>query len=152
LSFHFVPQRGPLEAVLDDIVERPAGLQPVHLHAIGDVLEDRLGKRVGALKHHAHAAAQLGNVHIQHVLAVQQHLSFIARVLDGLVDAVQRAKECGLSAAGGANERGDPLLGNFQADVVQRVEIAVEKVQVDGLQFGPRGHLGLNAGGRRGGR
>ncbi len=130
LVLHFVPQRGALQAVLDDIAERPAGFQPVHFHAIGDVFEDRLGERIGALKHHAHAAAQLGDVHLQHILAVQQDLPFVARILDGFVDAVQRAQECGLAAAGGADQRGDALLGNLQVDIVQRVEIAVEEVQI----------------------
>ena len=116
--------------MLHDIGQRPAGLQSIHLHAVGDVVEDRLGERIGPLKHHAHAAAQLGDVQLQHVLAVQQHLAFVARALDGLVDAVQRAQEGGLAAAGRADQRGDALLGNFQADIVQRLKGAVEEVQI----------------------
>ena len=114
--------------MFDDVVERPSGFQPIHFHAVRDVFEDGLGERVGALKHHADAAAQIGNVHIQDILTVDQDLAFITGIFYCFVDAVQRPQESGLAAPRWTDERRDSLLGHLKANIVQGMKIAIEKL------------------------
>jgi hypothetical protein len=49
------------------------------------------------------------------------------RAWNEVVHAVQGAEKGALSAAGRPNERGDHVLAEFNRDVVQRLEGAVEK-------------------------
>ena len=60
IVLHLFPQRGVLERALDDLIEDAAVAEAVELEAAGDVVVDRHGgKRVGPLKDHADAAANL---------------------------------------------------------------------------------------------
>ena len=58
------------------------------------------------------------------------------------VHPVERAEERRLAAAGRTDERGDAALGDVEVDVLQRLELAVEEVQIADRQFGlrPRRH------------
>ena len=61
---HLVPQGGPAQRPLDDLVEaRPC--EPGHLRAVGDVVVDRLRERVRLLEHHADAAPHLDRVDLR---------------------------------------------------------------------------------------
>ena len=99
------------------IAQRLFALESIDAQAVSHVVEDRLGKRIGPLEHHAHAAPQIGHIQLQHVLAIQQHLAFVAGVLDGFVDAVEGSQKRGFAAAGGTDQSGDMFLGNLQVDL-----------------------------------
>ena len=122
LVLHFVPQRGPLQAVLHFIVQRPVALEPVDADSIGDVVEDRFGERIRPLEHHAHAAAQVGDIHAQHVFAIQRDRSFGARAANHFVDAVEGSQEGRFAAAGRSDQSGDLLFRNLDVDIVQRLK------------------------------
>ena len=53
----------------------------------------------------------------------------VAHAVDEVVHAIDVAQERGLAAAGGADERGDLLLGNVHADAEQGLLRAVVKVE-----------------------
>jgi hypothetical protein len=84
-----------LQAALDDLVELGAGADALQLAAVGDVLPDRLGERVGLLEHHADAFAQQGDVEVarEDALALEEHVACGAHARDEVVEAVEAADE-----------------------------------------------------------
>ena len=126
--FDFIPQRGVAEALLDGVGERKLGA--VDAQAVRDIVEDRFRERIGALEDHADAAAELGDVLREDVLAVEQDFAFEARVAHGFVHAVEGAQERGLPAAGRADQRGDFVGGDAQVDVEQGLLGAVIKIDL----------------------
>ena len=92
---------------------------PLILRAVDDVVEDRLGKRIGPLEHHADAAADLRHVLVENVLAVERDLAFDPGIAQGFVDAVQIAQKSGFAAARGPDQRGDFVGGELERDIVQ---------------------------------
>ena len=138
LVFHFAPQRGFAQSPFHAVVQFAFAQLFVKLHAEGDVVVNRHGKRRGLLKHHAHFGAQEVQVDIfaENVFIVQQQiaLGFHARIK--VVHAVEGAQQGGFSAAGGADKGGDFVGGNIQIDVFQRVERAVVKVEIAHGDFG----------------
>ena len=92
----------------------PRARHSIDPQAIGDIIENRLGKRVGLLKHHAHAPPQVDDIQREDVLAIQQHFAFEARLRNRFIHPVQNPQEGGLAAAGRADQRGDASGGNLQ--------------------------------------
>jgi hypothetical protein len=67
--FHLVPQRGPAQRVLDDLVQLVLVVLAVDARPVGDVVVDRLGERVRFLEDHADAPAHGDR---RDILAVQR--------------------------------------------------------------------------------
>ena len=59
---HLVPERGLPQAALDQVGKIAPGDQAVERRAVRDIVEDRLGERVGALEDHADPLAQRDEV------------------------------------------------------------------------------------------
>ena len=119
--------------LLHDLVE--LGLrrrEAVDARAVGDVLVDRLGERVGLLEHHPDAGAQLHDVHGRSVdvLAVELDVAAHARRRDSVVHPVEAAQEGRLAAARRADERGHAIVVDVDRDVLQRLLLAVEDADV----------------------
>jgi hypothetical protein len=60
---------------------------------------------------------------------MQADLTLDAAAVDQVVHAVEAAQQRGLATAAGADERGDLLLRDAQADVLQRLLGAVEQIE-----------------------
>ena len=106
--------------------------------AVGDVIVDAHGERVGLLEHHAHPAAQLGGLHLagKDILPFQADIPLDADPGHKVVHPVQGLQEGGLAAAGGADEGRDLPLAHVQRNIFQRLEIPVPEVQVFGCDNG----------------
>ena len=106
LSLHLVPERGLFQRVLDPAAQ--VVLQAEDPQAVGDVLEDRLRERVGALEDHADPPAHGDGVDVPRleidVLVEDAALGPKAR--DDVVHPIQAADERALPAAGGPDDRG----------------------------------------------
>ena len=92
-----------------------------------------MGEQLVGLEDHADAAADLGPGHAggRQVLAVEEDLPGI----DGL-EAVDRAQERGLAAAGGTDDDDDLTVGDIEGDAAQGVVAAgVGLVEVDEAQL-----------------
>src|SRR5260370_30602780 len=103
MVFDYVTEGGVSQALFDGYGER--GFRAVDAQAIGNILENGLGERIGALENHADAAAMGGYVLPQNVLAIKQNFTFEARAADGFVLAVEGAKQSGLPATRRAHKR-----------------------------------------------
>src|SRR5690606_33350585 len=128
-----VPEAGALEAVLDDFVEVALAVgEAVEARPVGDVLEDRLGEGIGLLKHHAHPGAQRHHVHPAgvDVLVVEDEGARHPADVDGVVHAVQGAQEGGFATARGADHGDHLVLADVDADVEDRLLVAVEDIHV----------------------
>ena len=124
---HLVPEGGLLEAALHDLLHRQVVAQPVDARPVGDVLEDRLGERVGLLEHHADPPSQDHRVDVLavEVLAVDRDAALDAGAADVVVHPVQAAQERRLAAAGRSDERGHAALRDVQRHVGERPGVAV---------------------------
>jgi len=99
MVFDFVPEGGVAQALFDGFGDR--GFRAVDAQAVGNILEDGLGERVGALENHTDAAAIESDVLRKDVLAVEQNFTLEARAADGFVHAVEGAQQGGFATAGG---------------------------------------------------
>src|SRR5580658_1937338 len=115
MVFDFIPERGVAKALFDRFGD--GQFRAVDFQAVGDVVENRLRKRIGALKHHADAAAKLRDVLRKNVLPVEKNFAFKSRVTHGLVHAVEGAEQSGFAAARRTNESRDFVRGDAKADV-----------------------------------
>ena len=106
--------------------------------AIGDVLVDRLRKRVRLLEHHADAGAQLHHVEsgIIDVLSVDLDSAGHARDRDGVVHPVDAAQERRLAAPRWADQRGHRPLRDIEVDIEQCALLAVIDVDAARHDFG----------------
>ncbi|MCY1432221.1 hypothetical protein D9M71_482120 [compost metagenome] len=131
-----VPQRGALQRPLHGLVEHAFLVDALQAQAVDHVLVDALGERVGLLEHHADAAAQLGDVDALgvDVVTVEADLAVDAAAVDQIVHAVEGAQQGRLAATGRADEGGDAVLRDVQADVEQRLLVAVEQVEAGHLE------------------
>ncbi len=108
-AVHLVPQAGPAQAGLHDVVlvgDLDAGqLQPAR-HV---VVDRHRRERVRLLEHHADPPAHLGRplARVVDVVAVEQHLAGQRGAADHLVHPVEDPQEGGLAAAGRPDQRGD---------------------------------------------
>ena len=134
----FFPQGGLAEAVFDDLVELGAAAHALEARAVGDVLVDALGERVGLLEDEADLAAEGDEVDagVVDVLPADQQLAGHAAAGDEVVEAVDRAEEGALAAAAGADEGDDPILRDGERDFFDRLEVAVEDADGAGLDEG----------------
>ena len=109
-------------------------LRRVRLQPEDDVLVDRDRQRVGPLEDHADRLAQLGqaDVVVVDVLALDDDLAVGGDVPVALVDPVEAAQQGRLAAARGADQRGDDARLDVHAHLEQRLEVAVEEVDVPG--------------------
>src|SRR5579862_2714857 len=142
LVLDLFPQRGAAQALFHRFPQRGAAAGTVDPQAIRDVLENRLGERIGALKHHAHAAADVVYVEMENVVAIQPDLAFHAAVADGFVHPVEGAQKGGLAAAGGSNECCDLPVIHLHGDVAQSLKGAVIEIEAVGAEFSWRGSGG----------
>src|SRR5690606_10432391 len=122
-----VPQGGVAQRALDQVVHA-LDVHPGDPRAVGDVVVDRLGERVGLLEHHADVPAYLDGVHAPgvDVGAVVAHFAGDAAAGHQVVHPVEAAQDGRLAAAGRADEGGDLATPEGQVDVVHGVEVAVE--------------------------
>ena len=129
-----VPQSCPLEAGLDQTVERPPVVLPAAARAVGDVLVDGHRERVGALEDHADTASQLHDAYIRvhDVLAVEADLALDAGARDQVVHPVEAAQERRLAAAGRADQRQDRAGLDDKRDVAYGDLLAVKDGHVLG--------------------
>jgi hypothetical protein len=122
-----------------------------HAQAVGDVLVDRLGKRVRLLEDHRDAHAHLDRIDVPvddvHAVGIEQDLAFVAHVRVEVVHAVEAAQEGRFAAARRADQRGDLVLLDRKVDVLQGLEVAiVEAERIDlRLEFGAGGFVGGGA-------
>src|SRR5579864_8419378 len=110
-----------------------AGGHAIDVNSISDIVEDRFGEWVRALKDYADAAAQMRNVLGKDVFAVEQDLPLDAGAAHGLMHAVEGANERGLAATGRADEGGYTICGHMQINVVQSMHLAVIEIKVADL-------------------
>jgi hypothetical protein len=113
-----------------------------HAQAVGDVLVDRLGKRVGLLEDHRDAHAHLDRIDVPvddvHAVGIKQDLALVAHVRVEVVHAVEAAQEGRLAAARRADQGGDLVLLDRKVDALQGLEVAIVEVErIDlRLEFG----------------
>jgi hypothetical protein len=117
-----------------------------HAQAVGHVLEDRLGKRVGLLEHHRDAHAHLDRVDVVRqqvgVVRMQDDLAVVAVARIEVVHPVEAAEQRRLSATGRADQRRDLVLVDGHLDALERLELAVVEVEVARLRLQRRqGHV-----------
>ena len=108
------------QRLLDPVVH--AVLHAVQAQAVGDVVVDRLGERVGPLEHHPDAAAHLDRVDVGRVevVAVVVDLAATVGALDQVVHPVEAAKQRGLATARRTDERRHQVLVDLHVDVADR--------------------------------
>src|SRR5580658_8152227 len=149
LVLDFVPQRGAAQRGLDAAVEIGFRQPLIEPDAEGDVFVDRHRKRRRLLEHHADARAQQIEILLrrQNVDAVEQHFAGGALVRIKVVHAVEHAQQRRLAATGRADEGGDLVLVERQADRFQRSAVAIEEIQVaEGDLVGKAGAIGGGVG------
>ena len=122
-----VPEGSALQGAFHQLVKLGFVVHPVELGAVGDVIVDAHGEGVGLLEHHAHPAAQLGELHLvgEDILPPQPDIALDADAGDQVVHPVQCFQKGGLAAAGRADERSDLALAHIQRNILQCLEITV---------------------------
>ena len=102
------------------------------------------------MEHHTHALAQAADIVIaQDILAVECNLAFNAAILDTVVHTVKAAQQRRLSAARRPDERGDLLVTNLDAHVLERMMVAVKQVKAFNIDARRRGGKVLRRGASR---
>ncbi len=137
LVLDLFPEGGASQSLLDAVTHVAPGQAFVHAQAEGDVVEDRHRERGRLLEHHAHAGAQHRQVQLglQDVVAVEQDLALGALARIEGVYPVDGAQQGGLAAAGGADQGGDVVGLDRQADRMERAGLAVEEVEVADMEL-----------------
>ena len=135
---HFVPEGRTPQRAFHQLIQLGFIAHAVELGAVGDVIVDAHGEGVCLLEHHAHPAAQAGELHLlgKDVLPFEPDVALDADAGDQIVHAVEGLQKGGFAAAGRADEGGDLLFAHVQGDVLQGLEIAVPEVQVFGCDNG----------------
>ena len=128
---HLIPQGRAPQGFFHHLIELTLIPHPVHPGPVGDVVVDAHGEGVGLLEHHARPLAQQGDVGagIVDVLPVDAHLAGDPAARHQIVHPVEGFDAGGLAAAGGADKRGDLVLGNIHGDALERLEIPVKEMQ-----------------------
>ncbi len=117
-------------------------LTPWILQAVGDVLVDRLGERVGLLEHHPDLLAQAVDLEprVEDVAPLEVDRALGPHAVDQVVHPVEAAQKRRLAAAGGADEGRDPVPRDLHRDVVERLLLPVPEREALDRQQGV-GHL-----------
>ena len=131
-----VPERRLVQRPLDALVE--AALQAEHARPEGDVVVDRLRKRVRLLEDHPDPAPHLDRVDVARVeiLAVVEDLAVDLRAGHEVVHPVEAADQRALAAPARADEGGHGVLEDVDADVPNRDVAAVRDREVADLEDG----------------
>jgi hypothetical protein len=140
--FDFVPEGGGAQAFLDNLAGLAGGFGALEGEAVGDVVGDGAGEGVGLLEDHADAAAEGDGVDVRAVdiLVIEEDATLAdAGAGDAVVHAVEAAEEGGFAAAGGADESGDLVAGDDEADLFEGGGVAVGEVDVFDLEDGVGG-------------
>src|SRR5439155_2536722 len=132
LVLDFVPECRTAQRRFDTVVECGSGQPLIKPDAEGDVVVDRHRKRRRLLKDHADLRAQKVEIQSRRkdIFTVYQNLA--GRALTGveLVDPVQNAQQGRLAATGRTDKRSHALVMERHVDVLQRLEVAIEKIDV----------------------
>src|SRR2546430_1282444 len=140
-----VPERRVVQRGLDLLLDAAARVLAAYAKAIGDIVEDRLRKRIRFLEHHADPHAHLDRVDVRceqiAVVGMQHDASLVAVAGIEIVHAVEAAQEGRLAAARRPDQRGHLALVDRHADGLQCLEVAVVEVEI--LHLGFRGQRGL---------
>ena len=141
LILHLVPQRGTLQAVLDDFIQFRPAADAVQPRAVGDVVVDALRKWIRPLKDHSHPLADFHHVDplAEDVLAVQQDFPFGARAGRQVRHPVERSQQRGFSASRRADNGGHAMGWNGQRDSGNGAELPVENGKAANVESSPRG-------------
>ena len=109
----------------------------MHAAAVGDIVVDGHWERVRALEDHAHALAQVDEVHVLvvDVPVIERDLAVDLHAVDEIIHAVERAQERGLAAARGANECDDFIFRHLKRDIKQGLMRPVIEIEVLCLHF-----------------
>jgi hypothetical protein len=110
----------------------PCAVLRVKSEAEEDVIADRDRQGIGALEHHADLLADLRQLDVFgiDILVHDVDRASGSHIADALVDAIDAAQEGGLATAGWTDQRRDHALLDGQVDVVERLEVAIPKVQI----------------------
>ena len=121
---HLLPQGGPAQRRLDDVVEFVTLLDAVEARAEGEVVVDRFRERVRLLEDHADPAPHLDRIDVGSIQvdAVVQDRALDPRRLDEVVHPVEAPQHGRLAAAGGSDEGGDLVLADGEVDVAHGAE------------------------------
>jgi len=135
---HLLPESGPPEAPLADLVQEAPAPDPLDPQGIDHVLVDGHGKGIGLLKDHAHPLPEGDHVHAGPVdlLAGQLHSSSRPDRLDQVIDAVHRSEEGALPATRRADKGRHLPLGDHHVDPEEGLFLAVPEAEVLDLQDG----------------
>ena len=143
LVLDLVPQRAAAQRLLDPAVHLGFGNLLVEPDAERDVLIDRHRERRRFLEHHADPGAQQIEIElgIEHVGLVEHQLAGGALSRIEVVHPVENPQQRRFAATGWPDEGGDAIGAEREIDVLQRMVLAVVKVEVAGRDLGRR--LGL---------
>ena len=132
LVFNLAPQgrlaQGPLNAFL-----QVGGVERFkQLHAESNIVKNRHRKRRWLLEHHADLGPQQRHILFagQQILAIEQNFTFSALLRIELEHPIENTQQSRFATAGRANEGGHFVFGNLQADISERVELAIKEVQI----------------------
>ena len=88
---HLIPQGGAPQRAFHQLVQLGLIAHAVQLGAVSDVVVDAHGEGVCLLEHHAHTAAQVGQLHLagKDIRALQPYIALDAYARHKVVHAVQ---------------------------------------------------------------
>src|SRR4029079_11866895 len=132
---HLVPEPCLPETALDQIGQIAAAHQRVEGGAIGHILEDRLGKRIGTLEDHANPLTERDEVgpRTEHRKTLDQNVSPMLYSRDQIVQPVDGTKKRGFAATRWPDDGGHRLPGNREVQAFQGVKLAVEEIEITDL-------------------
>ena len=131
-SFTSSQSRRLPQAPLRDLRQLGAVVLPSHARAVDCVFENRLGERIGFLKHHAHTPTQLHQVDVAtvNVLAVEQNAAGVAGAVDQVVHAVEQPQKRRLAAPRRPDQGHYRAFGNLQGNIEQSLLWSHTKTKV----------------------
>ena len=130
LILHLIPQCGSFQGFLHPVADKLIVFHPIYPKPVGHILENAFRERVGTLKDHPYALAQLVHLHglVVYISPVNQNLPLQTRAGNEVVHAVEQTEEGGLATAGRAYESHHRFLFNRHAYIFQCLKITIEKI------------------------
>ena len=137
LVLDLFPHGRRAQRLLHTVGELGLGDAPRQPQSEGDIVEQGHRKWRRLLEHHADAEAQLRNVHRrgEDVLAVQQHIPLRAMSRVQRIHAVEDPQQRRLAAPRRSYEGGDLPVAQRETDVLERLDLAVEEIEVPYLEL-----------------